>query len=114
MMQNKQHDLHTIPNKILVTGLAVMFAVIGVVYMTGQGFKFDSAQAFFDMGGRALFVWLSFGVGLCAMLAVLAYSIFMNGIVKREVTKQHRRAQRIIEARKNRKKSKEVADEPST
>ncbi|MEM0911124.1 MAG: heme exporter protein CcmD [Pseudomonadota bacterium] len=56
------------------------------------------------MGGRGTFVWLSFGIGLGLMLLLLSHSILMNRFVKLAVEKQQARAERILTARKKRKR----------
>ena len=37
--------------------------------------QFESWQAFWDMGGYGFFVWLSFGVTLLAVLAIVYETI---------------------------------------
>uniref|UniRef100_UPI001447CA75 heme exporter protein CcmD n=1 Tax=Ningiella ruwaisensis TaxID=2364274 RepID=UPI001447CA75 len=80
--------------------------------MWQAGFKFSSGQAFFDMGGRGFFVWLSYAVSLLAMLALAWQSKFMSKAVRDYVAQQQARAARIIAAREKRKQSRNVKTNP--
>jgi heme exporter protein D len=59
--------------------------------------QFDSISAFFDMGGYAFFVWLSYGVS-ALLLALLVYTSHNNHkSVKNKI------AQRLLREKKLRK-----------
>ncbi|MFQ3193325.1 MAG: heme exporter protein D [Colwellia sp.] len=64
--------------------------------------QFDSISAFFDMGGYAFFVWLSYGVS-AFLLAALVYSSHNNH--KNVKNKIAQRLQREIKLRKAAEKS---------
>lgn len=64
--------------------------------------QFDSISAFFDMGGYAFFVWLSYGVS-AFLLAALVYSSHSNH--KNVKNKIAQRLQREIKLRKAAEKS---------
>ena len=66
-------------------------------------FKFESMSAFFDMGGYAFFVWMSFGLTFLCMAALLIQSMFMSKKIKQGVEKERARAERILTARAARK-----------
>ena len=102
-LSDANHKLHRTPGRTiaLVSGL-ILFA-IGAYFMVQQGFKFADMNAFFNMGDRALFVWLSFGVSIAAMLALWGQSAFMSKAVRVYVGEQQARAQRILAARAKRK-----------
>ncbi|WP_371192894.1 heme exporter protein CcmD [Glaciecola sp. SC05] len=63
------------------------------------------------MGNRGLFVWLSYGVSIAVMLALLMQSIWFSQSVRKYVYQQQQRAQRILAARAKRKQSKQTAVE---
>jgi heme exporter protein D len=64
--------------------------------------QFDSISAFFDMGGYAFFVWLSYGVS-AFLLTALVYSSHSNH--KKVKNKIAQRLQREIKLRKAAEKS---------
>lgn len=88
-------------------GIGIAFA-LGLIWAYSQGFKFESIHAFIDMGGRALFVWLSYGVGIAALLCVLVLSIFERKKIIQAAIKQKERAMRIMQARAQKKKQKQA------
>ncbi len=49
--------------------------------------KFDSLQAFIEMGGYGLYVWSAYGI----TLVVFAYSIIRPILMKRAVIKEQKR-----------------------
>jgi heme exporter protein D len=71
--------------------------------------QFDSISAFFDMGGYAFFVWLSYGVS-AFLLATLVYSSHNNH--KNVKNKIAQRLQREIKLRKA-AKAKQTDDKTS-
>ncbi|WP_348521151.1 heme exporter protein CcmD [Agaribacter marinus] len=99
---------------MLAISLVGLFGSVGAYFMLQQGVKFESVGNFLDMGGRGFFVWLSFGIGVLAMATLLLHSILMNRWVRQTVKSQHKRAQRILDARKKRQQQKEVMNESST
>ncbi|MBF7072207.1 heme exporter protein CcmD [Glaciecola sp. MH2013] len=62
-------------------------------------FQFETMADFFDMGGYALFVWLSFACTFICMLALFIQSVFVSKKIQQGVKKEAARAQRIIDAR---------------
>lgn len=63
--------------------------------------QFDSFEAFLQMGGYALYVWLSFGVSLVAMVWIVIDSMRTNKQLLRSVVMEQARQQRIAEAKAN-------------
>ncbi|GEM_PF-13642 len=111
-MKDENSPLNVIPMIKIAITIGIVAAALVLYSMLGQGFKFEDMNAFFDMGGRGLFVWLSFGIGLALMLLVLSHSILMNRFVRLNVEKQQARAERIMAARQKRKKQvQEVQNE---
>ncbi len=53
----------------------------------GSIMKFDSLQAFLEMGGYGLYVWSAYGI----TLIVFAYSIIRPILMKRAVIKEQKR-----------------------
>lgn len=102
-MKDANSPLKHIPMLKLTLILGLLASALVIYLMLNQGFKFADMNAFFDMGGRGLYVWLSFGIGLGLMLLVLSHSIFMNRLVRLTVEKQQARAERILAARQKRK-----------
>lgn len=85
-----------------------MLLTAGLVYASAQGFKFDSFASFIDMGGRGLFVWLSYGVGIFALLGILALSLLERKTIVSEARKQQARVARIVLAREAKKRKREA------
>jgi heme exporter protein C len=81
----------------LIAGLSAAFM---------QGFKFDSMSAFFDMGGRAIFVWLSFGVGLLVLAVLFVVSVLERKGIIDVANRQRERAEKIMAARERKKAAK--------
>jgi heme exporter protein C len=86
-------------------GIGVLF-LIGMYFAVSQGFKFDSFGAFIDMGGRGLFVWLSYGVGIFSLLALLIASVLERNTIVNEARKQQERVAKIMQAREAKKRKK--------
>lgn len=103
-MKDTNSPLRVIPMIKLTLTLSAVAVALVLHSMLSQGFKFDDFTAFLHMGGRGTFVWLSFGIGLGLMLLLLSHSILMNRFVKLAVEKQQARAERILTARKKRKR----------
>ena len=78
--------------------IAILLAIISY-FMVHQGVKFNSVNAFVDMGGRGFFVWLSYSVSLCAMLILLVVSVLQRKIIISEAKQQKLRVERIMQAR---------------
>ncbi|MBT1450681.1 heme exporter protein CcmD [Glaciecola sp. XM2] len=97
------HKLHRIPGRTIALVSGLILFIAGVFYAAQQGFKFDDMAAFWNMGNRGFYVWLSFGVSLLAMVLLAAQSLYMSKAVKTYVSTQQARAQRIIAARAKRK-----------
>ena len=74
-------------------------------------FQFETMGEFFDMGGYAFFVWLSFISTFVCMLAILFQSLFVSKKIKQAVEKEAARAQRIIDARAARQEKKRLKEE---
>ena len=86
-------------------GIGVLF-LVGMYFAVSQGFKFDSFGAFIDMGGRGLFVWLSYGVGTFSLLALLIASVLERNTIVNEARKQQERVAKIMQAREAKKRKK--------
>ncbi len=110
-LADPSHQLHRIPGRTIATVVGLILFSIGVYFMVQQGVKFDDSAAFFSMGNRGLFVWLSYGVSIAVMLALLMQSIWFSQSVRKYVYQQQQRAQRILAARAKRKQSKQTAVE---
>jgi heme exporter protein C len=79
--------------------VAVILLLIASVFMLKQGVKFNSVDAFIDMGGRGFFVWLSFGLSLLMMLGLLILSISERKTIIEQAQKQKQRVAKIMAAR---------------
>ncbi len=87
--------------------IAICVALIAALaYVVGQGFKFDDFSAFLSMGDRGLFVWLSYGVGVFALLTVLTISVLERRNIVEQAKRQKERVERIMMARKKRSDAK--------
>ncbi len=62
--------------------------------------QFESWQAFFMMGGYALYVWLSFGVSIVAMVWIVLDSRLSHKKLLKQVRLEQARQARINAARK--------------
>lgn len=62
--------------------------------------QFDSLQAFFEMGGYALYVWLSFGVSLVALGWIVIDSVSTHKKLIKNTHQEQARQARIAAARK--------------
>ncbi len=62
--------------------------------------QFDSLQDFLAMGGYALYVWLSFGVSLLALVWVVIDSASTHKKLLRNACEEQARQARIAAARK--------------
>lgn len=116
-LSDPAHSLHRIPGRTIALIVGLILLAFGGYTMLQQGFKFEDMQAFYNMGDRALFVWLSFAVSIIAMAMLYAQSVYMNKAVRSYVAQQQARAQRIIAAREKRKQkqalSKDAEQKPS-
>lgn len=61
--------------------------------------QFDSISAFFNMGGYAFYVWLSYGITFAALAMLMLVSLRKKHTVLREIAKQASREQRLKENR---------------
>lgn len=62
--------------------------------------QFDSWQAFWNMGGYALYVWLSFGLTLLVMVALTISRIVTRKKLLVAVVEEQARMARIKQARR--------------
>ncbi len=72
--------------------------------------QFESWQAFWDMGGYGFFVWLSFGVTLLAVLAIVYETIWAKKQLVKAVNAQLARKQRIKENKLKQQAATNVED----
>ena len=77
----------------------IVLFVVAAYFMTNEGAKFSSLSEFFDMGGRGVFVWVSYGVSLVVMLVLAIVSLAERNTIIREAQKQKARVERIMAAR---------------
>ncbi|MDC8832664.1 heme exporter protein CcmD [Alteromonas gilva] len=63
--------------------------------------QFESWQAFFHMGGYALYVWLSFGVSVIAMAWIVIDSRMSHKQLLKKARQEQARQARIAAARRN-------------
>lgn len=110
-LSDPSHHLNRLPGRTIASVIGLITFLIGAYFMMQQGFKFADGAAFLDMGNRGLFVWLSYGISIMAMLALIAHSVFISNSVRTYVQQQQQRAQRILAARAKRRQSKQVAVE---
>lgn len=61
--------------------------------------QFDTWAAFWDMGGYALYVWLSFAVTLSIMLFLVVKTRLSAHTLKAEAMKNEMRESRILKAK---------------
>ena len=57
--------------------------------------QFDNLSAFFDMGGYAFYVWLSFGVSLLALALLAVDAVQQKRVLFEAVKKEQARKVRI-------------------
>jgi heme exporter protein D len=74
---------------------------------------FDNWQAFWAMGGYGLFVWLSFGGSLLALLILWADSLLAKRSLFANVQREVARKQRIRIAQKAQKAAHQSASQHS-
>jgi heme exporter protein D len=76
--------------------------------------QFDSISAFFDMGGYAFFVWLSYGV-TAFLLAALIYSSHSNHKkVKLKIAQRLQREKKLRKAAEKQIAKENIADQESS
>lgn len=63
--------------------------------------SFESFDAFINMGGHGLYVWLSYGVGLCIFLIAFIAPIIKRKSVLKELSQLQRRKHRNISSNEN-------------
>jgi heme exporter protein D len=61
--------------------------------------QFDSISAFFNMGGYAFYVWLSYGVTALSLGGLIISSLGRKRKVLTEIAKQASREQRLKQIR---------------
>ncbi|MFW8590345.1 heme exporter protein CcmD [Glaciecola sp. 2405UD65-10] len=83
-----------------------LISVLAFTYVVAQGFKFNNMKAFWDMGGRGLFVWLSYGVSITVMALCLIVSIIERKSIIKQAEKQRERVNKIMQARAAKKAAK--------
>lgn len=77
--------------------------------------KFDSWQAFVDMGGYGFFVWLSYGATFLLVFALIAGSLMKHKQVKQNIKKKLEREQKLKQAAALAKQqNSEVVNEPTS
>jgi len=77
--------------------------------------RFDSWQAFIDMGGYGYFVWLSYGSGLLLLIALIAMSLNGHKQTKRNIAQKINREQKLKQAAELAKKqNSEVVNESTS
>lgn len=62
--------------------------------------QFDSISAFFDMGGYAFYVWLSYGVSLGVLLILFLSSMADHNKIKQQIAQRQQRENKLREAAK--------------
>ena len=106
----KTLEQETLHSKPIVSKLMWVFicliSVLAFTYVVAQGFKFDNMKAFWDMGGRGLFVWLSYGVSITVMGLCLIVSIIERKSIIKQAEKQRERVNKIMQARAAKKAAK--------
>ncbi|WP_070375827.1 heme exporter protein CcmD [Colwellia sp. PAMC 20917] len=60
--------------------------------------QFDSISAFFDMGGYAFFVWLSYGVSAFLLAALIYSSLSNHKKVKQKIALRLQREKKLRKA----------------
>jgi heme exporter protein D len=63
--------------------------------------QFDSVSDFFNMGGYAFYVWLSYGITLGSIVILVLLSARRKQTVLKEIAKQASREKRLKENRGN-------------
>lgn len=103
--ENNKHSLLSAKWWAIIVILLVVYSY----FMAQQGVKFSNVSAFFDMGGRGFYVWLSYGVSLAIMFSLIAFSVFERSIIVKEAHKQKMRVERVKAARTAKAAKKEAA-----
>lgn len=88
--------------------LICLLLIVGIAVAANQGFKFASFNAFVDMGGRGLFVWLSYGIGIVTLLLLLVLSVLERNTIVKTAQKQQARVAKIMAAREAKKAAKKA------
>ena len=68
--------------------------------------QFNSFSDFFNMGGYAFYVWLSYGVTFGCLATLITMSVRQKRKVLIEIAKKMAREQRLKETRGNNRESK--------
>ncbi|MBY5994300.1 heme exporter protein CcmD [Ferrimonas balearica] len=64
-------------------------------------FQFASLGEFLNMGGYAFYVWLSYGVGALALIALIVNSARKRKTVLNNIAKKQAREERLRQHRSN-------------
>ncbi len=112
-LENEQLNPKAVISKGWWLGIVIALG-LGIFWASSQGFKFENMSAFWDMGGRGLFVWLSYSVSLATLLLVLVLSIIERKSIIKAAQKQKQRAERILRAREQKRKNKSVQAQVSS
>lgn len=79
--------------------------------------QFDSMSAFFDMGGYAFFVWLSYGVSAFLLTALVYSSLSNHKKVKYKIAQRLQREKKLRKAAEKQsaqaKQNNSVVEDPS-
>ena len=62
--------------------------------------QFDSINAFFNMGGYAFYVWLSYGVSTCLLVALFFSSKANNQKIIKKIAQRQKRENKLRQAAK--------------
>jgi heme exporter protein D len=78
--------------------------------------QFDSISAFFDMGGYAFFVWLSYGISTVLFVGLVYFSQLSHNQAKQKILLRIKREQKLrLAAEKNDQQPKQKnSQQPST
>tara|TARA_R110002072_G_scaffold172728_5_gene327089 strand:- start:36208 stop:36417 length:210 start_codon:yes stop_codon:yes gene_type:complete len=63
--------------------------------------NFESFDSFINMGGHGLYVWLSYGVGLCVFVIALTAPLMKRKSIIKELSQLQRRKQRSLSSNEN-------------
>ena len=74
--------------------------------------QFDSIQAFFEMGGYAKYVWLSYGVSALALALLVFSSISQHKKTKQAIAQKIKREAKLRQAAKMQAQEREQQQTP--
>lgn len=61
--------------------------------------QFHSVAEFFNMGGYAFYVWLSYGVAYASIAILIGFTLTRKGRVLKEIAAKAKREQRLAQHR---------------